>query len=156
LAIAAVERVLPPWDGHFPGDDWPRRMIDAARGYLAGSVSFEEAERAWVEGWSRGDSVNNESFDRGDEQGIDLALVCYAASRAVFAALYDERFDPGRAAGSGEEDGEIEPDEQDAAYIAAAAVAGGYLKDPRSDKAARREFWEWYLAEAVPAAWAAA
>jgi len=41
----------------------------------------------------------------------------------------------------------------DSSFFAAAAYAGGAVWDSDSDSLKRREFWEWWLNEAVPMAW---
>lgn len=48
----------------------------------------------------------------------------------------------------------IDPWSSDAARDAAAAYAGP-VWEPSSDREKRREFWTWWLREAVPAAWRA-
>lgn len=42
LALACAERVLPIFEKRRPGDDRPRKAIEAARGYLDGSVTKEQ------------------------------------------------------------------------------------------------------------------
>jgi len=49
----------------------------------------------------------------------------------------------------------IDPWSSDAARDAAAAFAGPVWEQPSSDREKRREFWSWWLREAVPAAWRA-
>jgi hypothetical protein len=51
---------------------------------------------------------------------------------------------------------DLDIDEEDAAWNGACAEAGGRVGWPRSDAAKRFAFWEWWLGEAAPAAWASA
>jgi hypothetical protein len=53
-------------------------------------------------------------------------------------------------------DDQVSPEEHDGSYMASVALAGGSPWTPGSDPARRREFWQWWLREAVPAAWRAA
>ena len=52
-------------------------------------------------------------------------------------------------------EGILAPHQWDASLYASAAYAGGFAWEEQSDKLRRREFWQWYLSEAVPSAWEA-
>ena len=51
---------------------------------------------------------------------------------------------------------DLSPEDWDACFFASLAVSGGATWDRIGDPEARREFWRWYLEEAVPRAFAEA
>ena len=87
-------------------------------------------------------------FDRMQEMedlGDVGATAAEAARKVVFTALSGDHGD--RAEEDDQE--EIEPDSWDPTFVAALAAAGY----PDEDAGRRREYWSWYLDEAVPEAW---
>lgn len=75
-------------------------------------------------------------------------MIGFAATCALGVSLHDE---PCVQEGAEAEPMDIE--EVDAAAWAAMAEAGGEVWNPAADPAKRLAFWEWYLTEAVPAAY---
>jgi len=150
LAALAVRHVLPLWEKHFREDRQPHDMLEIAQAYVHGDVAYDMARRANEKGWVHADNVSAICFDRRDGPGQRAAFVCYAASKAVATALYDEMLALHRLECACE--GDIDPYELDAASYAAAAFAGGHVKAPETSKDRRREFWRWYLEAAVPLA----
>ena len=89
-----------------------------------------------------------------DSEEEPAAAVGYSALEALSVAVQDEAFDE-RAVDLASSDADLDADEIDAALSASVAYANGAILYPGSDHVRRREFWEWWLKEAVPAAWAA-
>jgi hypothetical protein len=82
----------------------------------------------------------------------ETAFVSVYAGMACFSAintiLYDTNFD---LIGANERD--VPPDEWDAAFHASLAVTGGAVWENKGDPETRRQFWLWYLDQAIPYAW---
>jgi hypothetical protein len=142
LAALAVRYVLPIWHRAFPGDDGPERMLADARSYLQQEMEFVTASDKRDQFWA----------DLGKLGGVPVA-VGYAAARALTTALSDEFFDPADLESKLDQD--LDPYEWDTGYYASIACAGGAPGEDTSDAKARREFWQWYVQEAAPKAWAA-
>jgi hypothetical protein len=150
LAVLAVRHVLPLWEKHFREDRQLHDMLEIAQAYVHGDVAYDMAHQANEKGWFHADNVSAICFDRKDDPGQRAAFVCYAASKAVVTALYDEILALHRLEHASEAD--IDPYELDAASYAAAAIAGGHVKAKDASTDRRREFWRWYLEAAVPLA----
>jgi hypothetical protein len=85
----------------------------------------------------------------------DQVSALFAAESVLAAAtlvLGSRTFDP-YAIEPTTQDEELDSDRWDSAYFAAAAYTGGLLGDPQSSTSKRKEFWQWYLTDAVPEAW---
>jgi hypothetical protein len=83
-----------------------------------------------------------------------FSYVGYSAAQALGVALYDEFFDSTQVNYT-LIDSDIDEHEQDTAFYAACAAAGGPIWSPNTDSIKRRAFWEWWLMDAVPTAWEA-
>lgn len=151
LSILCVQYVLPVWDAaHLDANDLntndtenisPQQMLEVAEGVLAGQVSQQQARQA------------NRRFSSVVE-GILMntpaaAYVGYASIDAVGVAFHDD--DSG--ASPEEEDDDLTPDEWDDSYRADLAASGGEPGEDNSSNQRRREFWQWYLEQAVPQAY---
>jgi immunity protein Imm5 of predicted polymorphic toxin system len=139
LAVAGVRHVLPLWEQTYPDSDIPvvaLSVIDAI-----------------TQGGESGDA--SDTFDELWEAVMDLSLerpfpeiaVGFAAVQALSTAMYDESFDPDDLEPE-REDGD-DPESFDSAYYAAVAAAHGLPAAPESDSQLRREFWKWWVTEAV-------
>ena len=51
-ATDCAEQVLPLYESHRPGDDRPRKAIEAARGYARGLISLEKMAAARTDAWA--------------------------------------------------------------------------------------------------------
>jgi hypothetical protein len=142
LAGRAVRYVLPIWHQAFPGNDGPERMVADARVYLQQRMQFISASDSRDRFWAELDNLG----------GVAVA-VGYAAARALTTALSDEAFDLADFDSSLDED--LDMYRWDAGYYAAIAAADGAPWEATSNRDARREFWQWYIRDAAPAAWAA-
>jgi hypothetical protein len=74
----------------------------------------------------------------------------YAASKALRAALRDERLDPPDADPDRTDFGQ-DPRLLDTAFIASTAAAGGVPWKDAGDAERRRRFWSWWLDRAAAA-----
>ena len=146
LAISTARKVLPISSGGGTGDRLAEHVLHTAELVMRGSVSRAHAEdiagRAWeqLEDSGRQASQDTESF--------------YAKEAAVIALFEVLGRDPLHTVviREGDTNEVLDPWSTDAALCAALAYAGGPW-EPRSDPARRLEFWEWWLADAIPRAW---
>ena len=149
LAVITARHVLPLWQQAQPNDDLPEHLLDIAKGVLQGIVAARTAESQAGEAW--------EWLEKRGQIGEALTLdskAFYAAEAAV-EALFEvsgrEPFDE-VIIDQSTTDSDLDPWCSDSALYAAAAYAGP-VWDATSDSEKRREFWEWWLGEAVPTAW---
>jgi len=147
LAILAAEKVLPFWEKVYPGNGLPQRCLQLARQVLHGQVDDNEAWKQRDLLWAKLVEMGNEDRENQAVQGAGFSAV-----QVLTAVLRDERFDPGQI-DLNLTDADINPDEMDSAFFAAAAYADGAVWDDASDSGKRREFWEWWLKEAAPMVW---
>jgi len=142
LARLAAERVLPVWYAEAEGDHGPEQMLEFAERRLNREISEAEAD-------DLADRFRVHAERLASRKQISQrALAAGEAARLVLAAAdLDDYAEHAPDA----DDGDIDPDNWEAAYVAAIAAAGY----PDEDVEARRAFWRWYLDEAVPTAWAA-
>lgn len=144
LAIASARRVLPIWERRWPGDRSPHEALEAAERLVRGEADLD---RCW------------ETLDRVKVRTDQLLATDFAASRAgesavlaLVAALDDDFYEPHEVK-PGWVDSQRGGGDEDAASAASIACAGGTVGFPGADRTKRREFWEWWLTEAVPAAY---
>jgi hypothetical protein len=149
LAGLCVRRVLELWTQAWPQNERPVQMLSIAEQYLNESLDFTQAWNSKNMFWGELEKMLYEG-----EHLIELN-VGFAAANVVTTALNDERFDPQQIEADVMDD-DLDPYEWDASLYASAAAAGGFTWETGSDATRRREFWQWYLNEAVPGAWEAA
>ena len=140
LAIFAAQRVIPIWTRAFNSDERPKEMLRIARLYVEEKVDFKFAWRAKNAFWVEVDRLNGVAVAAG-----------YAAAQAVTTALNDERFDVQDL--DSKVDRDLDPYDWDASFFASVAAAHGAPWEASSDGSARREFWRWYIREAIRTAW---
>ncbi len=147
LDLLTVERVQPIWDQTYPDDPSVAEVIDAARQVLDGRQSVDWADdlrgRAWVS------FLNRMNADHQFPAGY----VGAAATAALSTAARDKRYS---TVPIDADDYDLDSEDWDTSFMAAMASAGGEVGDPVASDERRRDFWEWYLQEAVPEAWRAA
>jgi hypothetical protein len=93
-----------------------------------------------------GDAIWTEAESSPDD---DAAT---AAAKSVLTAAYDETWSERDIDLTRPEN--IDVSSGDTAYFAARARSGGHYLDRKTSTEARREFWRWWLTEAVPEAFA--
>ena len=146
LHMACVRHVQFVWERAFPGDDRIEEMLSLTQELIDRTVDTDEAE-------SRSGSFLNdvEARGTGDPDVLRAAMVADAASHMVDSACYRDLY-----AEINEDlvdDDELLPDTLDPSYSCSVAVSGATNSMPveKTDVAARRAFWLWYLDEAIPA-----
>jgi hypothetical protein len=172
LAIASARYVLPIWQQARPiwGDeepaiDWggyppnypltdalPEWMIQRAEEVLRGDVGIELAEEDMGDLWDVYSNLREEitawRTDVPEEAWYAFAAAYYALQETNLAPFTynmpnDTMTDPDRESGAGRLDG---------AAAAMIACVGVDTNKP-GIVTKRLEFWEWWLTEAIPAAW---
>lgn len=150
LSLLTGPQILPVWQQERPDDTWPQDLLDMVERVLRGTVSPEQA------------SIEAEkAFDQAGELAQTMEEPALQRVWAVVAFAIEALFEAAGAHGFGtmiisrnETDANLDPWTSDPALWAAAAYAGP-VWDPESDSIRRKEFWEWWLREALPAAWEA-
>jgi len=148
LAKLSVRKVLPLWQKHFPAGKI-EEMLARGDEVLAGRLARAAARKLYEDY-----QTYEQELLSGPEVGAEAAnamAVCAAAIGAFYVALWDERFssweiDPKLPNNS------LDPFDFDAALTASIVYAEGGPWDKGSDPIKRRDFWLWWLKEAVPAA----
>jgi hypothetical protein len=140
LGELAARHVLGAWYADRPGDDSPERLLALANAVLDGTVDREDARRQAHRFL--------DAMQQMDDLGDTGATAGEAARKVVLTAVAGDASD--RSDAPSEE--EIEPSDWDPTFVAALAAAGY----PDEDTGRRRDYWRWYLDEAVPEAWAGA
>ncbi len=146
LAILSARRVIPIWESVWPNDNTPHHILVEAGQVLNGLVEPQTADRDFGEFWTYMDSLASRL------KNSSAVMVGYSAAKALCTALFDEKFDPFHI-NYELTDADVDPYDSDAAFAAAVAYAGGTIWNTDSISSKRREFWEWWLGEAVPSAW---
>jgi hypothetical protein len=147
LAVLTTEAVLPLWTRSFPDDQMPADCVAAAKQVMSGQGGeIEQLEQLRDEWWNHCGELVYEHQDKQND-----ALVGYAAIQTLRIALWDDLYSDALAELAIDED--IDPEDLDYAFSAAACWAEGTIWNESSSPARRHEFWHWWLSEAVPAAW---
>jgi hypothetical protein len=158
LALASARKVLPIWEQHFPQEDMPHFALSMAEAVRDGKRSPESVGGIGARYWGQIDQKICEYSQYQAQHQKDLSDVLNAlqagisAIQALGTAIGDELFSPGDMDYSVKDDA-VDPYETDAAWCAACVYAHGSRWDQASDAERRREFWEWWLTEAVLRAW---
>jgi len=147
LAIIAVEKVLPIWENQWPTDKRPHDLLANAKHVLAGLISTKEgrlmAEAAFdqtAEWMGTLDEAN------GNKEPLAASIVLAAAVECLFEASGVHTFSGINPAKT---EADLDPWSTDTAGWAASSYAGPWY-DSASDPKRRREFWDWWITEAVP------
>jgi hypothetical protein len=147
LAIETTRHVLPLWKEALPHNTIPQMILTKAE---KGLNSIGNEEQVW--------KIRNTTWvqllDLGykNEELQSILGAGFAALQALTVALQDEQFD-GSEITLDTKDQDIDPETLDASFFAASAFAHGTIWEEESSSPKRREFWEWWLNEAVPSAW---
>lgn len=150
LGMLATQHVLPKWQALWPADDMPQRLVRAADELTSGMLDPQVAREFWDAMWARLEELMSEpAYQSATYQ--DPLSVGVSAAFTLSAALHDEQFDPARI-DYALADTDTDVFSKDAAFWASTAYAGP-IWEPTTDPQQRRSFWEWWLTEAVPAAW---
>jgi hypothetical protein len=146
LAVHAAQRVLPVWTSERPDDPVAEDVLRIAQAVLGRGgdrrTGAATADRAWRHMEAVGES-------HGGEPHRSL-LAGLAAVAALREALGEDPFE-GVTMGERTTDADLDPWSSDAAVFAVGAVAGAAW-EADADPDGRRDFWDWWLSAAVPAA----
>lgn len=138
LAIASARAVQDVWTAHHPEDEFVRRALAVAARMMSPQPPENPEEIAHEIG-----AAFNEL------PGMDAALpAAWTATKAVYVAAFDETFDPDDLDWERPDRSDVR--RNDTAFFAAWAYAGSRASGAANPEM-RREFWRWWLTEAVPA-----
>jgi hypothetical protein len=144
LALSLAEKVKHFWNDTFPGDYRVDDLLLTALNVLNGGEDDHEKLYDEANDFSRRifDLMTDESRFVGTYAG-------HAAISALFVAMSDEAYDyePER------DDYDLDAEDLDTSFQAAMAYGGGDVGEKAYNIEKRREFWQWYLDEAVPNAY---
>lgn len=146
LAFLTVRHVLPLWEQARPYDKTPHEILSQVEQILEGTGDRKSVQKEAGAYWTY---MDNLAFESEEQSYLDIG---YAAVGALYTACGDEEFDA-TAIDYSLTDEDVDAYEHDAVFAAAADYAGGATWQPESDAGKRREFWHWWLKEALPAAW---
>lgn len=147
LGVLTVEAVMPFWLRSFPNESLPADCIDVAKKLMGGAtVEIDQIEQIRGEWLVHCDELVYENQDKQND-----ALVGYAALQILRIALWDNLYSDSLSEAA--TDDEVDPEDTDYAFSAAACWAGGTIWDGSSSPDRRLDFWRWWLTEAVPSAW---
>ena len=149
LLLASLEKVLPIWEKSWPDNDFVQRMMAEIRTFPhlhLSNEAQEEMEAAIYEKLEYADELTNETRSIA-------GVVAMAAARGLSLAVYDgflsDDIDLARV------DHEDFMANESHFYVAAAFAGGPPYPIALSiagDAEKRKEFWLWWLTEAVPSA----
>jgi len=149
LGILVTRKVLPAWEKVRPMDDTPYRILDVIEGVMKGAVSEETASNFYQQSEERVEMLNSEYLERGGE--YEKALCAGGtALHALMIAFTDISFDWEQTNYEDLEDKDLDPWTQDTSYYAWTAYGSC---EPSQCMIENLEFWQWWLDEAVPAAY---
>ena len=145
LAILCGRYVLPIWEAACPNDRRPHDILQAAHLYLQhqGNEPTLRAMKGRLE--THVDNLLSRTEHASD------AYAAASAARAASTALHDETF--GEGTGEEDTDVDLDPYQWDASFYASMAVSKGAPWDKNTSGGRRRQFWRWYLEQAVPESW---
>lgn len=135
----AVTRVLNIWSQVFPTDEGARQMLQLAQQVVDGRIDEDTAERSY--GSFYVDVVDNRKYKPDQYPAM---FVGHAAANTVMTALSEVDLSHEK---EGEQDEDRDPESYEPSYLAAAAYSGGLRG--QGNPAKRREFWLWYLRDAI-------
>lgn len=142
LCIACVRRVLPGWESYYDTRD-PHTILELAEAYLRQEIDRKKVQQKAYS--FRG------GLDSTDIQSKDIPFCAgMAAVAAGFTAIMDETLEPRKGISLEQLHDPDDPDQWDCAFWAAAAHAGGMPWATGFDKNRYRDFWIWYLDQAIP------
>lgn len=173
LDMFTAKRVSPIWEQALPGDNFVFRMLDVAEGLLTGKLSYKETEeeRNFFY-YASGSEMYNENISNRPRAAKEAA---YIALKTVCGVVPFGNFDIEQIERGFPDEIIIELGETDVAAPAVLAYSGfdtdfdydegegdnnnfidsnpNMNVSSKFDPDKRREFWEWWLKEAIPQAW---
>lgn len=145
LKVMCVNHVKPIWSHILPANPGIDRMLQLTHSLMEKSVNPEAAEdEAFYFFQDLSTSVESNAVTN------PALMVADAATSMVISACYrNPDYD---TADNDIDDEELAPDSYETSYMCASAAAGGlnWMPVEQVDVDARRNFWIWYLDEAIP------
>ena len=147
LGTLMVRHLLPLWHSKYPQDQGPEKMLLLAEQVRDGKQDRDAASEESDTYWSVLSDLGTIEDDTESAETLPFLVGC-AAARVVRTACVESQmvlpFDPT----------ELDTDRDvwmwDESYIGARASAGGSVWVASSSPVRRREFWQWWLEQAVP------
>jgi hypothetical protein len=144
LENISAHRTQDIWEHQFPSEHGPLEVLEIADNYLVTGDRTESLHTKVPEVKSILDDkllLGPDSF-----RAVYAGFACWAAARNV-------AYGGQQTANDGDSELEIDPEQWDASFYASLAYAGGAVWEEKAgnpDK--RRQFWIWFICEAVPLA----
>jgi hypothetical protein len=145
LALFCAEKVLPIWQQKWPRRKTPPQLLAKAFDVVRTGTDPVSLKREADSMWTAGE---DHAYQYGPCPDAEVLL---ALSRALNVAYHDESFSDEDTTHE-ERDPLPDPWSWDAAYIAAEAYAQHHAKTKDELASKRREFWLFYLDDALPRA----
>ena len=147
LGLACAKRAWPVWQSVFEIDTWPMDLAEAALlslGPIEETQAVDSRELMEVKGHL------DEKFLLDEEYfpAVYAGFASWAVARDVLTRKNQDQV-------TGDSELQIPPDEWDPCFLASLALAGGATWEGIGSRESRHEFWEWYLASAIPGAFMA-
>ncbi|UNI17065.1 hypothetical protein JDV02_003444 [Purpureocillium takamizusanense] len=137
LERICADRAYAAWRSKFAHDDEPMQLLsEALRDPHNSSLPVAL------------DSLYTKLDDALEPENFLAVYAGFACLNTAYHAIAREMYD------QDSENGEIDIDPQhwSPCFLASLVAAGGAPWEPNTDPVARREFWQWYLLNAVPSA----
>jgi hypothetical protein len=153
LDITAVRRVLPLWERTRPQDDTPHRILTDAELVVHGEMGANTARARLKEYWN--EHVYPDSGECAHGCSYLEHAIFYGALKALGTAASDLDFNPDKIDYTWTDEDNWDEGESypDASAHAAWVYSSTGARIDDLDAARCREFWEWWVLEAVPATW---
>lgn len=149
LAKLCTQHVLNVWESDWLTHQGPQQMLSIAEEYLKKQLDYDFTWEQMNQFWGELDNLSNNYDYKGSIN------VGYAAANVVAVALNDEQFEPNDVEDNQFLDEDYDPYDWDTRFYASMAYANGEPGNENSNPQYRKQFWEWYIKEAIPLAWEA-
>lgn len=150
LAHITAQHVLPKWNRNMSIEPSAKDLLSTLEDVLRGSINVATARDTAEQAWSQ-----LEQFGNSPQMTDDEFNVAFYATTTIVQALFETigmcSLDDLSLSATDTDDW-IDPWSSDTAKWAAIAYVGTRV-EATSGSEKRREFWEWWLLEAIPAAW---
>lgn len=144
LAIFCVNKVMPIWNNVLASDTTPSTILENIKEYIVGRLTWDYLWEIPNSYWTVLDNyiIENNNYD-------NALYVGYASINALYVVLNDEDFDE-----DNEDllDQDLDPYTWDTAFYSSLAYSESEQYNEETKIRKRREFWLWYLDEAIPKA----
>lgn len=160
LIIVTGQHVLPFWEAVYPENTLPQRLLEGLEQIKAGKMQPEvlrpelarldemmaQAHLETQYDWHKRNPDPSRYLMEAAHRASTAGAAISNGVTAIVLDLDEELEEPGGALSSA----------YTSVRMASTAYAGGRPTNLLSNSAKRLEFWEWWLTEAVPAAWMSA